>query len=45
MFEYIKHDKKNEGDNLCFALPKGIGKYELSCSVNKMEIEQALSQY
>jgi len=45
MDEYIKHDKKNEGSNLCFALPKNIGKYELSCSVSKEEIEQALAQY
>lgn len=45
MDEYIKHDKKNEGTNLCFALPKNIGQYELSCNITKEEIEQALAQY
>lgn len=45
MAEYIKHDKKNEGTNLCFALPKNIGHYELSCNVSKEEIEESLTQY
>lgn len=45
MEEYIKHDKKNEGASLCFALPKSIGKYELSCGVSKNEIDQALALY
>lgn len=45
IFQYIKHDKKNEGDQLCFALPKGIGSYELSCNVAVAELEQALANY
>lgn len=45
MFEYIKHDKKNEGANLCFALPNKIGQYELSCNISREEIEQVITQY
>ncbi|MBL7935085.1 MAG: 3-dehydroquinate synthase, partial [Bacteroidia bacterium] len=33
LLKYILHDKKNIGDNLCFALPKEIGAYELYCGV------------
>jgi len=29
LMKYILHDKKNEGDLLCFSLPKRVGKYEL----------------
>ena len=45
IFEYIKHDKKNEGENLCFSLPKNIGQYELTCTLSQPEIEQALAAY
>jgi 3-dehydroquinate synthase len=29
LLNYILHDKKNEGGDLCFALPKSLGHYEL----------------
>jgi len=37
VLEFLKHDKKNDGANLCFALPKTVGSYELCCDV-KMDI-------
>ena len=45
LLEYIKFDKKNEGENICFALPKSIGAFELSCSVLINDIENAIKQY
>lgn len=45
MLNYILHDKKNEGENLCFALPKSIGKYELSCSISTKDVEEVIKLY
>lgn len=45
LLQYILHDKKNEGDDLCFALPKGIGAYELYCGVKMDLIKRAISNY
>ena len=45
LLKYILHDKKNEGSSLCFSLPKGIGKYELTCGVKLDAIKKALSNY
>jgi 3-dehydroquinate synthase len=45
LLQYILHDKKNEGDDLCFALPKGIGAYEIYCGVNMDVIKKAISSY
>lgn len=45
LYKFIKHDKKNIADKLCFALPKNIGNYELSCNVSDAELASALSNY
>ncbi len=45
LLQYILHDKKNEGTNLCFALPKEIGKYELYCGVTIDVIKNAINIY
>jgi 3-dehydroquinate synthase len=45
LLNYILHDKKNEGDSLCFALPKGIGTYELYCSVSNETIKKSIGNY
>lgn len=45
LLQYILHDKKNEGEELCFALPKGIGAYELYCGVSIDIIKKAISNY
>lgn len=45
LLKYILHDKKNIGDDLCFALPKGIGTYELYCGVKMDVIKKALKNY
>lgn len=45
LLKYILHDKKNIGDDLCFALPKGIGTYELYCGVKMDVIKKAISNY
>ncbi|MES2566034.1 MAG: 3-dehydroquinate synthase [Bacteroidota bacterium] len=45
LLKYILHDKKNEGNDLCFALPKGIGNYELYCGVKTETIKKALHNY
>jgi 3-dehydroquinate synthase len=45
LLQYILHDKKNEGDDLCFALPKGVGAYELYCGVKLYLIKKAISNY
>ncbi len=45
LLKYILHDKKNEGDDLCFALPKGIGAYELYCGVTLETIKKAINTY
>ncbi|MBI3518721.1 MAG: 3-dehydroquinate synthase [Bacteroidetes bacterium] len=45
LLKYILHDKKNEGDDLCFALPKGIGNYELYCGVRLDLIKKAIHDY
>jgi 3-dehydroquinate synthase len=45
LLQYILHDKKNEGDKLCFALPNGIGSYELCCGVHLDKIKIAIANY
>jgi 3-dehydroquinate synthase len=45
LLKYILHDKKNIGDELCFALPKGIGTYELFCGVQIDLIKKAIDNY
>ncbi len=45
LLKYILHDKKNEGDDLCFSLPKKIGNYELYRGVSIDAIKHAISNY
>jgi 3-dehydroquinate synthase len=45
MLQYILHDKKNEGDSLCFALPKGIGQYELCFTVTLEDVKKTIGLY
>lgn len=45
LFELMKHDKKNEGDEINFTLMKGIGDVALNHSGNKEEIGIALDLY
>lgn len=45
VLKYVHHDKKNIGDDLCFALPKGIGTYELFCGVQIDLIKKAIDNY
>jgi 3-dehydroquinate synthase len=45
LLEYIIHDKKNEGDVLCFSLPKGIGSYELYCGVSIESIKETVGKF
>lgn len=45
LLKYILHDKKNVGDDLCFALPKGIGAYKLYCGVKMDAIKKAINSY
>ena len=45
LLKYILHDKKNIGDDLCFAFPKGIGAYELYCGVQMDVIKKAINNY
>lgn len=45
LLNYILHDKKNEGDSLCFALPKSIGVYELCCTITLAEIKKTINLY
>lgn len=45
LLKYILHDKKNEGDTLCFALPKGIGSYELYCGVSMQLIQNSIQAF
>ncbi len=45
MLEFLLHDKKNQGEKLCFALPKNIGHYELCCDVKIADIKNTLSKY
>lgn len=45
VLEFLKHDKKNDGANLCFALPNTIGSYKLSCEVTLEIVEKIISNY
>ena len=45
LLKFILHDKKNEGDALCFSLPKNIGCYELYNGVKIELIKNALVKY
>jgi 3-dehydroquinate synthase len=44
ILSFLKHDKKNEGASLCFALPNPIGKYKLQCGVSIENIEHCISK-
>jgi len=44
MLEFLKHDKKNNGTNLCFALPNKIGTYKLSCDVTLKMVDEIISK-
>jgi len=44
ILSYLKHDKKNEGASLCFALPSPIGKYKLQCGVTSEIIERCITK-
>jgi 3-dehydroquinate synthase len=44
VLEFLKHDKKNDGTNLCFALPNNIGSYKLSCDVTLEIVEKIISK-
>ncbi|MES2513398.1 MAG: 3-dehydroquinate synthase [Bacteroidota bacterium] len=45
LLRYILHDKKNEGDSLCFALPAKIGAYKLCCGVLSDRVKKAIDHY
>lgn len=45
LLKYILHDKKNEGEALCFSLPKNIGYFELYNGVKIELIKNALVNY
>lgn len=45
LLNYILHDKKNEGNYHCFALPKGIGTYELYCDTSIEIIKKSIDNY
>ncbi|MES2763348.1 MAG: 3-dehydroquinate synthase [Bacteroidota bacterium] len=45
LLRYILHDKKNEGDSLCFALPDKVGNYKLYCGVLMDSIKKAISSH
>lgn len=45
VLNFIKHDKKNEHRHLCFALPKGIGNYQLCCDVSSEMVQKQLAAY
>jgi 3-dehydroquinate synthase len=45
LLKFILHDKKNEGEALCFSLPKNIGCYELYNGVKIELIKNALVNY
>lgn len=45
LLQYLQHDKKNVGNDLCFALPKKIGHYELYCGVKLEFIKKAIDNY
>lgn len=42
---FLKHDKKNQKEHLCFALPHSIGSYKLECGLTSEIVEKCLSQY
>jgi 3-dehydroquinate synthetase len=44
VLEFLKHDKKNDGANLRFALPKNVGGYELCFDVTMEIIEEFISK-
>ncbi len=45
LLEYIKHDKKNEGEALCFSLPNSIGHYAMNCTITPHHVLQAIEKY
>lgn len=45
IFEFIQYDKKNESESLCFALPKSIGSYQLTCGIRNNQITDAINFY
>ncbi len=45
LFELMKHDKKNVGDNIQFVLLDNIGNVHIDCTLNKEQIFEALDFY
>jgi 3-dehydroquinate synthase len=45
LLNFILHDKKNEGSELCFALPKNIGEYQLFYGVKLDLVKNAIQNY
>lgn len=45
LYEYMKHDKKNEGDSINFTLLKKIGDIQINQDCTKEEIFKALEYY
>lgn len=45
VLKYIKHDKKNIENKLCFSLPKNIGSFELYCGVTNNLITQVIKNF
>jgi 3-dehydroquinate synthase len=45
LFERMRHDKKNESNNINFTLLKGVGEIEINQTAGKKEIEEALDFY
>ena len=45
IYQYLRHDKKNQGDTLNFTLLRNVGQCEINCPIEKKEIEIALDFY
>lgn len=45
LLKYILHDKKNQGESLCFALTNNIGYYKLYCGVTMEMIKSIINKY
>jgi 3-dehydroquinate synthase len=45
LIELMKHDKKNENENIMFSLLSGIGKCEINCRVTNDVILESLKYY
>lgn len=45
LYEFMKHDKKNEGDTINFTLISSVGEIKINCSADKDLIFEALDFY